>query len=62
MQINLPQITKLIQEYIENKLFLQNFDPLEDNNWKVLMIDDIAKFIIKELIQIIENAKQVESI
>ena len=62
MQVNLPQITKLIQEYIEKKLFLQNFDPLEDNNWKILMIDDIAKFIIKELIQIIENAKQVENI
>ncbi len=62
MQINLPQITRLNQEYIENKLFSQKFEPLEDNNWKILMIDDIAKFIIKELIQIIENAKQVETI
>lgn len=61
MQINLPQITRLIQDYIETKLFKTDFDPLQNDNWRILMIDDIAKFIIKELILVVENAKQIEN-
>lgn len=62
MQINLPQITTLINNYIHNKLFKNWFNPLENDNWRILMIDDIAKFIIKELINAVEKAKQTENI
>lgn len=62
MQVILPQITKLIQDYIENKLFKDVFHSLEDNNWRILMIDDIARFIIAELIEVIEASKEVEDI
>jgi hypothetical protein len=33
-----------------------------DNNWKVLMIDDVAKFVVKELIQVVEQAQEVETV
>ena len=60
MQINLPALTKLIDDYIREKLFFSWFNPMVDNNWKVLMIDDVAKFVIKELIQVVEQAQEVE--
>ena len=37
MQINSFLIAKLIDEYIRHRLFGEEFDPLKNNNWKILI-------------------------
>ncbi len=38
IQINSAVIAKLTDDYIRHKLFGEDFDPLKDNNWRVLLI------------------------
>src|SRR3989338_690157 len=38
MQINMPLIAKVTDEYIRHKLFGEDFEPLKDNNWKILIL------------------------
>ncbi len=38
IQINSALIAKLTDDYIRHKLFGEDFDPLDDNNWRVLLI------------------------
>lgn len=38
IQINTAAIAKLTDDYIRHKLFGEDFDPLKDNNWRVLLI------------------------
>lgn len=51
MQINSAQIAKLADKYIRHKLFNQDFDPLKDNNWKVLLLTEsrITEHIIRNI-------------
>lgn len=45
LQVQLPQITSWLDRYIRDRLFNQQFDPLADENWRVLLLDDVALFI-----------------
>ncbi|BBL63612.1 type I restriction enzyme EcoKI subunit R [Methanosarcina mazei TMA] len=51
MQINTAQIAQLADRYIRYKLFNQEFDPLIDNNWKVLLLTEsrITEHIIRNI-------------
>ena len=55
MQINTARIAKLTDEYIRHKLFNEEFDPLEGNNWRILLstgakiIEHIRKNISKAI-------------
>jgi len=51
MQINQANLVQLIDDFIRNKLFNQEFNPLEGNNWRVLLLSQtgITEHIIKEL-------------
>jgi len=51
MQINSAIIAKLTDEYIRHKLFGKDFDPLEDNNWRILLLTEsrILQHIIKNV-------------
>jgi len=51
IQIDSAYIVKLIDEYIRNKLFNQSFDPLKDNNWKILLLakSGIVEHIIRNI-------------
>ena len=60
--INLWLLTEVVINYIENKLFDQKINYFDDNNWRVLMIDDISEYIIKQLITIIIQEQQSELI
>jgi type III restriction enzyme len=55
MQINENVIMRAIDNFIRQKLFGCTFDPLEDNNWRVLMLGKIliTQHIIAELSKII---------
>lgn len=55
MQINTAKIAKLTDEYIRHKLFNEDFDPLEGNNWRILLstgakiIEHVRKNISKAI-------------
>lgn len=40
-----PLLLTWIDSYVRTRLFGQDFDPLADENWRVLLIEDVAKFI-----------------
>jgi len=51
IQINSRLVAKLIDDYIRQKLFGQDFDPLQDNNWKVLLLTEsrIIEHVVKNV-------------
>jgi len=51
MQVNLASLVGLLDNFIRNRLFGQSFNPLEDNNWRILMLSEqgITNHIIKEV-------------
>lgn len=60
MQIDLPKLTWIIDGYLRYKLFNKNINYLEDNNWKVLMIEDVAHFVIKEVTRMVIESQDSE--
>jgi type III restriction enzyme len=51
LQINSSKIARLTDEYIRYKLFNEEFYPLKDNNWKILLLTEskIAEHIIRNV-------------
>ncbi len=51
MQIDHANIAKLIDKYIRNKLFDHVFDPLENNNWRILLLSasGITEHILRNI-------------
>jgi type III restriction enzyme len=51
LQVNQTTLIRVIDKFIRTKLFGQIFDPLQDNNWRVLMVAKagIVEHIMKEL-------------
>lgn len=48
LQINLPQVTGWVDEYIRGHMFGPGFEPLADENWRVLRLDPVAEHIVRE--------------
>ncbi len=55
MQINSALIAKFVDEYIRYRLFGKEFDPLANNNWKILILtqERIIQHIVKNVSQVI---------
>lgn len=51
MQINTAQIAQLADKYIRHKLFNEEFDPLVENNWRILLLTEsrITEHIIRNI-------------
>lgn len=47
LQIQKPQMAGWIDTYIRNRLFGAAFNPLEDENWRVLLVEDVVNHIIR---------------
>jgi type III restriction enzyme len=62
LQIKLPELAGLTDEYIRHRLFNQDINPLEDENWRVLMIDAVANHVIAELSRTILKMQETETI
>ncbi|SIC45856.1 DEAD/DEAH box helicase family protein [Mycobacteroides abscessus] len=45
LQAYRPLLTGWLDTYIRHRLFDQEFDPLADENWRVLLLDDVAQNI-----------------
>jgi len=60
MQINSAKIAKLVDVYIRHKLFGKNFEPLKNNNWKILILTEgkLIKHIVKNISQEIYNLQK----
>ena len=51
MQINSTLIAKLIDDYIRHRLFTKDFNPMEDNNWRILLFTEsrIIQHIVRNV-------------
>ena len=47
LQVNLPQLSAWVDEFIRRRLFARQFDPFEDENWRLLCLDPVANHIIQ---------------
>jgi type III restriction enzyme len=47
LQVNLPQLSAWVDEFIRRKLFARQFEPLVDENWRLLCLDAVANHIIQ---------------
>ena len=47
LQVNLPQLSAWVDEFTRHKLFARQFDPLADENWRLLCLDPVANHIIQ---------------
>jgi type III restriction enzyme len=47
LQVNLPQLSAWVDEYIRRKLFASEFEPLADENWRLLWLDPVTSHIIQ---------------
>lgn len=45
LQVHLPLLTAWIDTFIRQRLFGEVFDPLDEENWRVLLLDDVALHI-----------------
>ncbi len=48
LQVNLPQLTGWVDDFIRRRLFGGEFNPHEDENWRLLKLDPVASHIIRE--------------
>lgn len=61
MQANKPELAAWIDAYIRRRLFNERFDPLDDENWRVLLVDTITEHVIKIWAQQLLAALDVET-
>lgn len=47
LQVNLPELSAWVDEYVRQHLFGRHFNPLEDENWRLLCLDPVANHIIQ---------------
>lgn len=48
LQVNLPQLTGWVDAFIRRRLFRGNFDPNDDENWRLLLLAPVADHVIRE--------------
>jgi len=58
MQIEKPQLAGLADRYIRQRLFGSEFAPLEDENWRMLLLDPVATHVITQLARAIMAAEE----
>jgi type III restriction enzyme len=67
MQVNSAIIAKLTDDYIRHKLFGKDFDPIEGNNWRILLLTEskivqhIVKNVAKSIYDLQNNLKTSEA-
>lgn len=65
LQAHQPLLVGWLDAYIRNRLFGKPFDPHQDENWRVLMLDDVAHHIAgvfaTELTRLQENIKVADA-
>ena len=59
MALHQVHLANSIDKYIRKGLFLDTteFDPLEDDNWQVLKLEDVVRHVVKELSRLIFGSR-----
>ncbi len=47
LQVNLPQLSGWVDDFIRRQLFGRQFDPFVDENWRLLCLDVVANHVIQ---------------
>ena len=58
LQIHTVELVKALDSYIRNKLFGELFDPLADENWRLLLLDPLLQHIIRMFAEAILTAEE----
>ena len=48
LRVNLPQLSAWVDQFIRRQLFGREFNPFQDENWRLLCLDPVANHIIRE--------------
>jgi type III restriction enzyme len=62
LQVKLPELAALIDSYIRHKLFRETIDPLQDDNWRMLLIPDVSNFVIGQVSLAIQKMQTTETV
>jgi type III restriction enzyme len=62
LQIQLPLLTGWADAYIRGRLFGQSFAPLENENWRVLLLDDVAHHIASQFATALIAAEENQTV
>lgn len=60
IQVNTAELARVVDKFIRKDLFGEEFDPLKNNNWRILMINKvgITQHIFKQINEFLYNAQQ----
>jgi len=61
LQVNLPQLTGWVDAFIRRRLFGGNFDPNDDENWRLLLLAPVADHVIREFGRKLPELTEVET-
>jgi len=64
MQINTALVAELVDRYIRNRLFGESFDPLEGDNWRVLLLSQgkIIEHVVRNVSKVIYDLQNSRDI
>lgn len=60
LQVNKPQLAGWIDTYIRRRLFGGSFNPMEDENWRLLLIDAVTEHVIRAVAQELLQTEESE--
>lgn len=60
LQIEQPKLMGLLDSYIKTQLFGKAFDPQQDENWRILLLEIVSQHIIKTWYQQLLDAENTE--
>jgi type III restriction enzyme len=61
LQVNLPQLSAWVDEFIRGKLFARQFEPFDDENWRLLCLDPVANHIIQTFGRKLPELAEIET-
>lgn len=62
IQVKMPELASLVDQYIRTKLFEKTIDPFAEENWRVLMLDMIADHVIKQVSKAVMSLQDTETV
>ena len=62
MQVNKPQLAAWIDRYIRQQLFEPEFNPMADENWRLLLVDTVTEHIIKVTARKLLEAEETRAV
>jgi type III restriction enzyme len=60
LQVNTAELAGWIEQYIEERLFGEPFEPLDDENWRLLLLQPVLEHITRIFALALIEAEQIE--